>query len=326
MRSLCLYASELGAAVRQNPFKHPCEVMLGIWKRYDPVHFSRAQTRVATQQNRRCPEDVNSALQIVATTVGEVPSLQTIVDQCCAKATQNVSLPTILSIAQRQVRKVLDQNPVCQQRQIEQSDVLQYVQNAVSGAYGLAREAKVVQESQQSSNPIQENNSTFHCGPEIGTVNDTPGGQTYTYRLGGRIDGTVDKGSTLVEIKNRKNRFMDPVPMYDVLQMHCYMHLLQKTRCDLIEKLHGGQTKTTAIPWDAELWAATLSKVHQFFRLFVAIYETAEWQNRILAERTMAAQRRVYDKLDRAFDQFVQTGLKSDGEDHTVPGICVVNC
>lgn len=314
-RCICLYASELGAAVNENPYKHPCDVALALWKRFDPVHFAKAKARQA--QKRRIPEKhVGSAHAVVESVVHEVPKLNAIVEKCCAKV-KNGSLDNMLMLAEKEIKQVLEQDEACSEKTVsiglKNEDILSFVQDAISSAYGRDREQKTMKDMAEQNNPVSDNNTKFYC-KEIGQVCEGTGLPVYVYKIGGRIDGTVnsgDKGKRLIEIKNRKNRFMTPVPAYDVLQMQCYMFLLGKTECDLIERLNDGRSKTTTIPFDQTLWTKTLVQVRQFMRLFVAIYETEEWQDRLLSKATMSGQREVYSRLAVAFANFETKELNS---------------
>lgn len=61
------------------------------------------------------------------------------------------------------------------------------------------------------------------------------GDKPVKWGVGGRIDGFRD--NILVEIKNRKSRLFDPVPLYDVIQTHTYMQILNVSEATIIQCL-----------------------------------------------------------------------------------------
>lgn len=85
--------------------------------------------------------------------------------------------------------------------------------------------------------------------------------------IGGRIDGIRD--GELIEIKNRKSQLYDPLPNYDVLQLQCYMQLLDVQRATMIQCLSqsDGQvhTKETVVQRDDATWKNTVLPELQVF-------------------------------------------------------------
>lgn len=70
-----------------------------------------------------------------------------------------------------------------------------------------------------------------------------------TFTIVGRVDGLVE--GKLIEVKNRKSRFM--TPLYDVIQIHCYMRMYHLECATLVQRL-SDQTQESKITWDASLW------------------------------------------------------------------------
>lgn len=69
------------------------------------------------------------------------------------------------------------------------------------------------------------------------------------WKVCGKIDAQV--GDQIIEVKNRKNRFMCPI--YDYIQLQTYLFLCDKTRGVLLERLNGAN-KETSFPFDEEFW------------------------------------------------------------------------
>ena len=69
------------------------------------------------------------------------------------------------------------------------------------------------------------------------------------WRVCGKIDAQA--GDQIIEVKNRKNRFMCPI--YDCIQLQTYLFLCDKTQGVLLERLKGAN-KETSFPFDEEFW------------------------------------------------------------------------
>lgn len=81
------------------------------------------------------------------------------------------------------------------------------------------------------------------------------------WRVCGKIDAQM--GDEIIEVKNRRNRFMYPI--YDYIQLQTYLFLCDKTRGILLERLHG-QNRETACPFDEKFW---LEEITPELRKFV---------------------------------------------------------
>lgn len=71
------------------------------------------------------------------------------------------------------------------------------------------------------------------------------------WALQGRADALTQ--DTVVEVKNRKNRFMVPLPDYDLLQLQAYLFLYNRDIGILLERMNE-ENKETAVEFDVEQW------------------------------------------------------------------------
>lgn len=82
------------------------------------------------------------------------------------------------------------------------------------------------------------------------------GSEPMRWGICGRIDGFRD--GQLIEIKNRKSHIYNPLPIYDVIQVQCYLQILGIDQATLIQSLSHGdgtfQTEETVIVRDDDLW------------------------------------------------------------------------
>lgn len=74
------------------------------------------------------------------------------------------------------------------------------------------------------------------------------------FRLIGRIDGFVESENRIVDSKER-TRYWESVPIYDEIQMRCYMNMMGAAEAELIERFPDGQTRHTKYTNDPSKWA-----------------------------------------------------------------------
>lgn len=75
-----------------------------------------------------------------------------------------------------------------------------------------------------------------------------------TYRLVGRCDGYVASQNRIVDSKDRTRKWPN-VPLYDEIQLRCYMQMYNASESELIERFPDGTTRHTVFLNDAEKWA-----------------------------------------------------------------------
>ena len=75
-----------------------------------------------------------------------------------------------------------------------------------------------------------------------------------TFTLVGRTDGFVASQNRVVDSKNR-TRFWTTPPIYDIIQLRVYMHMLNAADSELIEKFPKHPTRHTVYTNDHEEWA-----------------------------------------------------------------------
>lgn len=74
-----------------------------------------------------------------------------------------------------------------------------------------------------------------------------------TYTLVGRCDGYVQEQKRIVDSKDR-TRIWPAVPLYDEIQMRCYMQLYDAVEAELVERFPDKTTRNTVYTNDADKW------------------------------------------------------------------------
>ena len=83
-----------------------------------------------------------------------------------------------------------------------------------------------------------------------------------TWKLVGRCDGYVASENRIVDSKDR-TRHWPQVPLYDEIQLRCYMNMYDAKESELIERFPNGETRHTLYPLDAEKWATIQTAVER---------------------------------------------------------------
>jgi hypothetical protein len=83
-----------------------------------------------------------------------------------------------------------------------------------------------------------------------------------TWKLVGRCDGYVASENRIVDSKDR-TRFWPQVPLYDEIQMRCYMNMYDAKEAELIERFPNGETRHTLYPADEAKWATLQTAVEK---------------------------------------------------------------
>lgn len=280
---LLVFCSQVAAAIGKNKYKKPWELLLEIWERVDPNSFDDARERNGTLSRDDAVREV-----ILETGIQLPPQIQTQqevhthlahveerIDQHVVKLTSS------RKEKEREIQVLRDQGADETALRQTEDDVRvidlslakceiarKETTSQVKTQFGQHQEEKMVSEHQVGT--IVSNNDKFYK-LELGE----------DWGIGGRIDG-FRKG-ILVEIKNRVNRFFDPLPEYDIVQIQCYMQILNTDSAIVIQKL-GDKTKEMYVRRDRYQWEnEILPKLTDFVRVLFKVMSDTDIQDELLS-------------------------------------------
>ncbi|KAJ3305107.1 hypothetical protein HDV03_002034 [Kappamyces sp. JEL0829] len=208
-------ASSVAAIVGRNPFKSKDDVLLELWKKFDP-HNPLIQTRDDAEQE--------VLKQAEAAT-------QTAINRAVAAAATAGSANEVGVI----LETVLDK--VVQDRRVSKSNMDLMIKTVTSriqtthGSYAEAATAQTLRAHGLSLTSDQRLHSQHLC--TFGNVE---------YVVVGTIDALeiCPSGTrTLVEIKNRSRKLFRRVPIYEWIQVQTYLQLLGLESAKLVEQCNG---------------------------------------------------------------------------------------
>jgi hypothetical protein len=231
--------------------------------------ITRSKIAEIEEANRRRPFN-----QVLKEVLKEGPIMDCVSSGIrAAQHTSNVS--GVLKDVQEQAALVLDLrndkfNPELKARIAEE------VRGQVAKRRGLNNEEKILDayEVVKDVKVVERNTKTLK--KDMGT-----------WKLVGRCDGFVAAESRIVDSKDR-TRYWPQVPLYDEIQLRCYMNMYNAKESELIERFPDGKTRHTLYPADAEKWASIQTAVEKGVeKLHVAMIDEEELK-RIVFMNTVA--------------------------------------
>lgn len=99
------------------------------------------------------------------------------------------------------------------------------------------------------------------------------------FKITGRTDGFVESENRIVDSKDR-TRHWPEVPLYDEVQLRCYMNMTGASESELVERFPDGQTRHTKFMNDPEKWATIQTAIEEAvveLRKAVEDEETLKW-------------------------------------------------
>ena len=102
-------------------------------------------------------------------------------------------------------------------------------------------------------------------------------------KLCGKTDGVDYDNKQVVEIKKRMNRLFEFIPVYEKVQLHCYMQLTGFTKALLIQE-YSGERSETYMAFDSAFWDSVVVRLQSGLKLVQKAIEGDEpSQDKILA-------------------------------------------
>ena len=107
-----------------------------------------------------------------------------------------------------------------------------------------------------------------------------------TFKLVGRCDGYVAAENRIVDSKER-TRWWPQVPLYDEIQLRCYMNMYDAKESELVERFPDGRTRHTKYTNDPEKWENLLSALQSAVAKLNAIVADEEELQRVVFANTV---------------------------------------
>jgi len=286
-----IFASDLAACIGLNQYSNTCNVAKKIWKRESRDSF------VVAQKRNNCfdsPEynKIDNIRDIVNFIEKEQYDILKIHIQDAVNSTEGSKLSECMENIQNLLETSFPQITIpshSDQLQIQKSynnstDLISDIKSAIYKERGTILEDKsIANYSRLLSKTVAERNTKFYkkriqfyYQNEDGTMD------RLQVVIGGKIDGVTNDGE-LVEVKNRQWKIFDKIPIHEMIQIHIYMYLLDKTSCQIIQCFEN-EMKIDNISFSDELWEDIIMRLKIFAKNFSTLLQSEQLQNQLLLE------------------------------------------
>ena len=192
-----------------------------------------------------------------------------------AKATDDVS--SVLEEVEQQARLILDLRRDSFTPELR-SQLASEIRGKVSRQRGLNNETAILDqyETQRDVKVTDRNTKTFK--------------KSYgSFRLIGRTDGYVASENRIVDSKDR-TRSWPQVPLYDEIQLRCYMDMSGATESELIERFPNGEVRHTKFLNDPEKWRVIQEAIEKAVATLNEAADNADELRKIVFANTVCIQ------------------------------------
>ena len=237
--AIMIFASEVPVIAKLNPYRKIEDVFYTVWRRTNEEQVRSLEEKLLLPTPE---EKINNIIAESGVSKVREHALET-----SAKVDSIEDLDKVLKGVTSDIEQIQDVKDEIKK------DLIKHVTSEVAQTYGKQNESKAISHYEDKHKVKVVNSNTKFYKKHIGMTS-----QNKDIWVGGRIDGEV--GKRIIEIKNRKKRFMNPLPKYDVAQLQTYLHILESPEGELVEHLRsktsggGLQTHTTVIPRDDSMW------------------------------------------------------------------------
>ena len=234
-------ASKVAGFIGLHKYQNPHEIAYDLLRRDAGMKVKIAELEQA--HSRR------SFQTVVKDVIAEQPILDCIrAGIRAAQRTDDVS--GVLSDVQARAATVLDLRHESFSPELN-ARLAEEVKGHVSKRRGLINENKILNTYEEAKDVKVTERNTKTIKKDFGT-----------WKLTGRCDGFVASENRIVDSKDRTRHWAE-VPLYDEIQMRCYMNMYDAKEAELIERFPSGDVRHTMYPVDNVKWASIQTAVEK---------------------------------------------------------------
>jgi len=258
-------ASRVAGLIGLHKFQNPNEVFYELLSR-----SKEATTKIAEVERMYNRRAFHRVLQDI---LKEAP-VKDIVHQGLRSAQTTSNVAGVLADVEEQAKVILDLRSASFTPQVR-DQIAREVRGAVSKQRGLHNENHILDKYEvQHEVKVTERNTK--------TIKKNFG----LFTIVGRCDGYVASENRIVDSKDR-TRHWPTVPLYDEIQLRCYMNLYGASESELIERFPNGEVRHTRFTNDPEKWASIQSAIERKVEQMNLLLEDPEELKRVVFENTV---------------------------------------
>lgn len=228
----------------------------------------KARIQELEKMHRRKP------FQVVLADVMREQSIRDIVDIGMKDVSKTEDVGSVLDDVESKARIILDLR--CDQYSPEVRNLLAAeVRGRISKQRGLKNENAILDQYEANRDVKVVERNTKMCKKVFPT-----------FKLIGRTDGYVASENRIVDSKDR-TRYFESVPIYDEIQLRCYMEMTGATESELVERFPDGRTRYTKFVNDVHKWKTIEQAVEKAVAKMNAALEDPDVLKQIVFENTV---------------------------------------
>lgn len=264
VKPIFLNASSLAAFIGHNKFVKHHQAFEDMWRKIDPVSFNEAFRRNARQTEQEHIQHIKREFPDVAASIEKLQAHTPATASDVFHTLSQVHLPAEMP---RSDKTMLTND----------------VKKHVFTTYGTGAEQDVLARLQrETSSTLIAGDGTYHK-KRIGDIRGRP------WYIGGKIDAMSEDG-VVIEIKNRVRRLFKCITDYDMVQVQCYLHIVDgATAAMLVECLRVDDDEvslhTMHIEKDEEAWQLYITKARTLLTYLIDFITNIETQDTYLASK-----------------------------------------
>ena len=258
-------ASKVAALIGLNKYQTVSETMYDLFMKDKEI---KQKIREIERANGRCPFSV-----VLSKILKEQP-IQDCIAIGVSEAMKTTDVKSVLESVEKKATIILNLRHETLAPEVR-AKIAEEVRGMVSKRRGIQNENNILDqyEVQREVKVVERN--TKMCK------------KTYSnFKLNGRTDGYVPSENRIVDSKDR-TRFWETVPIYDEIQLRCYMDMTGVSESELVERFPDGNVRHTKFLNDPEKWKLIEQAVESAASKMNEILESPDQLKRIVFENTV---------------------------------------
>lgn len=258
-------ASKVAALIGLNKYQTVSETMYDLFMKDKEI---KQRIREIERAHGRCP------FSVVLSKVLKEQSIQDCIAIGVAEASKTSDVKAVLESVQQKANIVLNLRHGSLDPEVR-NRIAEEVRGMVSKRRGIQNENNILDQYEVQRDVKVVERNTKMCK------------KTYSnFKLNGRTDGYVPTENRIVDSKDR-TRFWETVPIYDEIQLRCYMDMTGVSESELVERFPDGNVRHTKFLNDPEKWKPIEQAIEQAAVKMNEILESPEQLKRIVFENTV---------------------------------------
>lgn len=258
-------ASKVAGLIGLHKYQNQDEIQYELLKR-DPSGKQKI-TEIETAENR-------VPLSKVLNTVLKEPNIRSCVSSGIQQCKFSENVPHILANVEQQAATILSLR-FKEYDTTTRAWLSSEIRGSVSKRRGLDNEDHILNnyEEQHEVKVTERNTKTIRKDYGL-------------FKLVGRTDGYVESENRIVDSKDR-TRVWKTVPIYDEIQLRCYMNMTGASESELIERFPDKTTRVTKFYNDPEQWSIIQQQIENTVINLQEALKTPEILKRIIYANTV---------------------------------------